>query len=91
MAPTARDRTVIAWPSPSPSRQPDLPTLVVLMGGLLLVTAALRLGALLRHVPGTPQEGPATGTTPTEAAPSSTPVMDDATGHRGRSHTHDGG
>jgi CubicO group peptidase (beta-lactamase class C family) len=55
--------------------QPDLSTLVVLMGGLLLVTAALRLGTLLRRVPGTPREGPATGTTPTEAAPSSTPVM----------------
>jgi hypothetical protein len=46
------------------------------MGGLLLVTPALRLGALLRRVPGTPEEeGPATGTTPTEATPSSTPVM----------------
>ena len=55
--------------------QPDLSTLVVLIGGLLLVTAALRLGTLLRRVAGTTQEGPATGTTPTEAAPSSTPVM----------------
>ena len=66
--------------------QPDLSTLVVLIGGLLLVTAALRLGTLLRRVAGTTQEGPATGTTPTEAAPSSTPVHAmTTTGHRGRS------
>ena len=55
--------------------QPDLSTLIVLMGALLLVTATLRLGTLLRRVPGTRQEVRLPGTAQTKAAPSSTPVI----------------
>lgn len=38
--------------------QPDLSTLIVFVGALLLVTAALRLATLLQRVPETPQERP---------------------------------
>ena len=49
--------------------QPDVFTVIVLIGTLLLVTAALRLARLVRRAPNGPQEGPASGTVPAETDP----------------------
>jgi MFS family permease len=51
--------------------QPDVFTLIVLLGALLLVTAALRLAGLVRRFPESPQEAPAPvpDTVPAEPAP----------------------
>ena len=50
--------------------QPDLATLFVLMGALVLVTAALRLATLLRHASGGPRAmGSGTVPAPTESVP----------------------
>jgi len=46
--------------------QPDVFTLIVLLGALLLVTAALRLTRLLRRPLNPRQEGPVSGTVPAE-------------------------
>jgi CubicO group peptidase (beta-lactamase class C family) len=53
--------------------QPDVFSLIVLIGALLLVTAALRLAKLLRRSPEPPQKGPAPVTAPEETAP--TPAL----------------
>ncbi len=53
--------------------QPDVFTLIALIGALLLVAAALRLARLLRRPPESPQEGPGSGTVPAETA--ATPAL----------------
>ena len=49
--------------------QPDVFTVIALIGALLLATAALRLAGLSRRPPRSPQEWPASGTVPAETAP----------------------
>ena len=53
--------------------QPDLSVLIALIGGLLLVTAALRLVRLLRRFPESPQGTSVSGTGPAVSA--SSPVL----------------
>ena len=53
--------------------QPDVFTVIVLIGALLLVTAALRLARLVRRTPKPAQEGPVFDTTPTQTDP--TPAL----------------
>ena len=53
--------------------QPDVFTLICLIGALLLVAAALRLARLLRRPPESPQEGPGSGIVPAETA--ATPAL----------------
>jgi CubicO group peptidase (beta-lactamase class C family) len=53
--------------------QPDVFTVIVLIGALLLVTAALRLARLVRRAPTSPPEGPVSGTVPAESA--ATPAL----------------
>ena len=53
--------------------QPDVFTVIVLIGTLLLVTAALRLARLVRPTPNSPQEGPASDTMPAPTEP--TPAL----------------
>jgi CubicO group peptidase (beta-lactamase class C family) len=53
--------------------QPDVFTLIVLLGALLLLTAALRLARLLRRSPESPPGGPVPDTVPAETAP--TPAL----------------
>jgi CubicO group peptidase (beta-lactamase class C family) len=53
--------------------QPDVFTFIVLVGALLLVTAALRLAGLVRRSPESPQEEPVSDTVPPEAVP--TPAL----------------
>jgi CubicO group peptidase (beta-lactamase class C family) len=53
--------------------QPDVFTVIVLIGALLLVTAALRLARLVRRAPTSPPEGPVSGTVPADSAP--TPAL----------------
>jgi hypothetical protein len=53
--------------------QPDVFTVIVLIGILLLVTAALRLARLVRRSPRSPQEGPLSDAMPTDADP--TPAL----------------
>ncbi|MDX6698781.1 MAG: hypothetical protein QOE65_2178 [Solirubrobacteraceae bacterium] len=48
--------------------QPDLFTVIVLIGAFLLVTAALRLTRLLRRSPESPREAPASGAVAVETA-----------------------
>jgi CubicO group peptidase (beta-lactamase class C family) len=53
--------------------QPDVFTFIVLLGALLLVTAALRLAGLVRRSPESPQEEPVSDTVPAKPAP--TPAL----------------
>ena len=53
--------------------QPDVFTLIGLIGALLLVTAALRLARLVRRSPRAPQAGPVSDPVPDETAP--TPAL----------------
>ena len=53
--------------------QPDVFTVIVLIGTLLLVTAALRLARLVRRAPDSPQGGPVSDTVPGETDP--TPAL----------------
>ncbi len=53
--------------------QPDVFTVIVLLGALLLVTAALRLATLVRRSPESPQEAPVSDTAPAATAP--TPAL----------------
>jgi len=53
--------------------QPDVFTVIVLLGALLLVTSALRLATLVRRASETSQGEPVSGTVPAETAP--TPVL----------------
>jgi CubicO group peptidase (beta-lactamase class C family) len=53
--------------------QPDVFTVIVLLGALLLVTSALRLATLVRRASETSQGEPVSGTVPAETAP--TPAL----------------
>ena len=53
--------------------QPDVFTVIVLLGALLLATAALRLATLLRRAPKVPPKQPLSDTPPAETAP--TPAL----------------
>jgi hypothetical protein len=48
-------------------------TVIVLIGALLLVTAAVRLARLVRRTPKPAQEGQVSDTTPTQTDPTSAP------------------
>jgi hypothetical protein len=53
--------------------QPDVFTVIVLIGALLLVTAALRFARLVRRAPKSPPEGAVSGPVPAESA--ATPAL----------------
>ena len=55
--------------------QPDVFTVIVLLGALLLVTAALRLAGLVRRSPESPPEAPAPVSDTVPAAPAPPPVL----------------